>query len=295
MNLSYFKTFVSVVEKKSFSQAAKDLNLTQPAVSFQIQALEKTYQETFINRIGPKIKLTEAGKIFLAHAKKILEAEQRLKDELNKLEGKVTGTLTIGASNIPGEYILPRLLGRFKQLHPQLKVELEVSDTSEIVEKLNQHLLDIGFIGSIPEKSNLKIEKFYTDELVLIFPPTHHFAQAKKIALKDILKEPFIIREEGSGTRKNFEKGLKEKGKSLKDLNIVMELGSTQATISAVQAGLGISVISKLALSNLGKVLKSSRISDLNLKRDLYLAYNEKEALSYSQKEFIRFALKERV
>ncbi|MCK4777841.1 MAG: LysR family transcriptional regulator, partial [Actinomycetia bacterium] len=198
MDLNYFKTFITVVDRKGFSQAAKLLNLTQPAVSFQVQSLEKHYQITLIDRSSYKFKLTEVGQIFYKTSKKLLDTEKKLSDEVDTYKEKVGGELILGASNIPGEYILPGILGGFKKINPEVKVSLEIGDTAEIIDNIVQHHIDLGFIGSVPDKGNLEYKKFKTDELLLVVPKGHAFLK-KPFTLDDLCSEPFIIREEGSG------------------------------------------------------------------------------------------------
>ncbi|MDI6891733.1 MAG: selenium metabolism-associated LysR family transcriptional regulator [Actinomycetota bacterium] len=294
MNLSYFKTFLTVVEKKSFSGAAKALNLSQPAISFQIQTIEKEYGEILLDRSGSKIVPTEAGKIFSYFAKEILRANDMLGESLDEFRGIVRGRLKIGASTIPGEYVLPRLLGKFKQKFPEVQPTLEISDTKEIIEKLGAHEIDIGFVGAHPKKGTLKVERFAADELILILPPDHSLKSRKRLGFQEIIKEPFILREIGSGTRKTLEGALNGQGLSLEDLNVTMELGSTQAILTAVEGGLGISILSRWAAKKALK-LKTVRTVPLetSISRDLYLIYDERRFLSRAQREFIDFVLGE--
>jgi DNA-binding transcriptional LysR family regulator len=291
VNLSYFKTFVYVADLKSFSRAAEVLNLTQPAVSFQIHALEKAYEEVFFDRSSQQIRLTEAGKVFLKHARDILAANDRLVEELGELKDLVRGNLVLGASNIPGEYILPLMLGEFKKLHPQVSVRLDIMDTGEVIAKLLSHELDVGFCGAAQKKVPLVYEHFAIDELVIALPPGHPLTSKRTIKPTDLKKYPMVVREEGSGTRTVFRDALREAGLSESDFTIVLELGSTQAVLSAVMSGVGITPVSVFALRDhvASGSLSFRKVSGLNLKRPLYIAYNEKAAISKAQLAFVEF------
>lgn len=291
MNLSYFKTFVYVAELESFSRAAEALNLTQPAVSFQIHALEKAYEEVFFDRSSQQIRLTEAGKVFLEHAREILRVNERLVEQLGELRDLVRGSLQLGASNIPGEYILPHMLGEFKKAHPQVSVRLDIMDTGEVISKLLSHQLDIGFCGAAKTKVPIVYEDFSTDELVIAMPVDHPLARKRTVKAEDLKKYPMVAREDGSGTRTVFREALREVGMSESDFTIALELGSTQAVLSAVMSGVGISPISIFALRDhvASGTIAFRRVSDLNLRRPLYIAYNEKAAISKAQVAFIQF------
>lgn len=291
MNLSYFATFVQVAKLKSFSRAAEVLRLTQPAVSFQIHALEKAYQEVFFDRSGQSIELTDAGKIFLSYAEEILKLNDKLMDSLSELRDLVRGSIEIGASNIPGEFILPKLMGEFKHQYPDVSLKLSIYDTAEVISKLLTHEINLGFCGAAAKKVPLIYEEFAVDELVIACSAGSHLANKKELSLKDILNNPIVLREEGSGTRKVFLQELERKGRSLEDLNIVLELGSTQAVLSAVSSGIGITPVSYFAVIDHVEAgtIKAFRVKDMNLKRPLYIAYNEKAPFSKAQAAFLEF------
>ena len=291
MNLDYLRTFVVVVERGGFSKASEVLSLTQPAVSFQVQALEKHLGEKLIDRSSVKIKLTPAGKLVYQYALKLLQEKKQLEEALAEMSGAVRGELFLGASTIPGEYILPALLAQFKKEYPQVELHLEIEDSFEVSKKVSQHELDIGFVGSTFPNHPVVSKELFSDELFLILPPDHPLAERKSIKLLDILKEPFILREEGSGTRKTLQEALKKSGYKLEDLNVVMELGSTQSVITGVSAGLGISVVSEWALRPYMKTgeVRATRVKGLPLKRKIYLVYHPKAHFSRVQNAFLAF------
>jgi DNA-binding transcriptional LysR family regulator len=294
MNINYFKTFVTVVEEGSFSEAARLLKLSQPAISFQIQALEKHFAEPLLDRTGARIEPTAAGKVFLRFARKIVSLNQDLEEAIDQLREAVRGQLTLEASTIPGEHVVPKILGKFIERFPQIDLSLEISDTGKVIERIAEHRVDIGFVGAQPPKrfKNLKVERFATDTLVLVLPRDHPLATKSKVSIRDILDQPFILREEGSGTRRTFEQALKQAELSLDDLKIAMALGSNQAILAAVEAGLGVSVLSKWAVEKAEKLetVKTASVSDLDLKRDLYLVYNVGRPLSRAQQAFLELA-----
>ncbi len=293
MNLNYFETFIMVIEKRSFSKTAKAMNVSQPAISFQIRAMEKEYGQILLDRSGNKARPTETGKIFYRFAKDMVRNNNLLKESLNKLKNVVGGKLALGASTTPGEYLVPKMLGQFKKKFPDVEPELFIADTDDIVEKLANHEIDIAFVGRKISEDNLESKKFASDELILITPPQHQLAKKKTITLKETISCPLILREKGSATRKTFEDLLKNQNIPEENLNVTMELGSIQAILAAVEADLGISIISKFAAErdlSLGSI-KTIPFANMRLTRDIYLIYNKNRLMTKAQKEFIDFVL----
>lgn len=293
--MDYFKTFINIVEKESLSEAAKSMGISQPAITMQLKAMEKEYGQVLLDRSPGLLKLTEAGKIFLDRARRIVEEENGLRESLSDLSGFVGGELTLGSSTTPGEYLVPKMLGRFKSLNPNVEPKLLIGDSEEILSKLGDHIIDIAIVGLDVTSDRFSKLAFAKDELTLIYPPESPLSKLKKAKVKDILKYPLIIREEGSATRKKFEEALDKVGLSINDFNVTMELGSLQAIIAAVEAGLGVSVISKWAAEKEIKLglVGGVEISDLDLARNLYLIFDKKRSLTRTQKEFIDFARNE--
>ncbi|MDO8886452.1 selenium metabolism-associated LysR family transcriptional regulator [Candidatus Oleimmundimicrobium sp.] len=293
MNLNYFETFIIVIEKGSFSKTAKAMDVSQPAISFQIQAMEKEYGQTLLDRSGNKTRPTEAGKIFYRFAKEMVRNNELLKESLDEFKNVVRGKLVLGASTTPGEYIVPKILGQFKKKFPDVEPELYIADTDDIVEKLINHEIDIAFVGRKILKDDIEHKKFTSDELILIVHPSHQLAKKNAVTLEEVISYPLILREEGSATRKTFENLLKNQDILEKNLNVTMELGSIQAILSAVEADLGISIISKYAAEKelaLG-LIKTVPFKKIHLTRDIHLIYNKNRSMTKAQKEFIDFAL----
>ncbi len=293
MNLSYFKTFTVVVNTGRFSEAAKVLRLTQPAISFQIQALEKRYGETLLERSGGQLSLTPAGEIFLDYARRIVDLNDELHTRIEKVKEDVSGRLSLEASTIPGEYVLPKLIGRFLSEYPAVDVSLSISDTDEVIDHILERQIDIGFTGARPKSKakKLRFTEFIKDELVVVTPPGDPYASRKQVKIKDIVDRPWVLRESGSGTRKTFAAALKKAGLSEKDLKHRMELASNQAILAAVEAGLGISVISRWAAQGAAKAgaIGLVKISDIDLTRNLFLVYDADKPLSRAEETFIDF------
>lgn len=289
MNISYLKTFVTVAKLKSFSKAAQQLKLTQPAVSFQIHSLEKEIKEILFDRSGQNVTLTEAGEIFLKYAEKIVGFTERMLDEISELRMLIRGKLEIGASNIPGEYILPIFLSEFKQNYPDVEIKLSVHDTHEVISLLLSHEITLGFCGASAKAVPIIFEEFAYDEIVIAMRPSHPAASKKLLSIKDIKEFPIILREEGSGTRKVFLEALSSQGVDEKDLNVILELGSTQAVLSALNIDVAIAPISIFAIKEHLKngSLTFKRLEGINLKRPLFIAYNEKSPFSKAQEVFL--------
>lgn len=278
MNISYLNTFITVVEAGSFSAAARALGISQPAVSFQVQALEKELGAVLLERRGAGLALTAAGETMLIAAGRIVKNYEELVLSVNTARDKVTGHLVLEASTIPGEYIVPGLIGAFKERYPQVDVTLNISDSVEVVRQVFARAADVGFTGALPDKSvkGLETSVLAEDNLMLIVPVSHALAGKKSTPIKAVLDQTFVMREPGSGTRKTFERALKKAGLKAADIKVSMELDSNQAVVSAVEANLGIAVISSwpaLKAAKLGAVAALT-VSDLNMKRDLYAIYD---------------------
>lgn len=294
MKISILKTFLTVVEEKSLTRAAEALYLTQPAVSKHIKMLEKCFNTKLFHRQGQKITLTEGGEILFIQAKEILKEWETTKFKINELSSTVGGVLRIGASTIPGEYLLPYLLGSFKKQYPEVEIKLEVGDTQEVVRKILAEEIHLGVVGAWVERKKLTAKKFAEDELVLILHPEHPLAGESRINPSALVKESLVWREKGSGTRKVVEEKLLKAGIPVETLTPVMELGSTQAIITAVEAGLGISFVSFWAVrrEEAFKRLVVKKLEGVSLKRKLYYLYPKEQYLSRAAVELLSFSEK---
>lgn len=243
------QVFHTVARVMSFTKAAEVLHMTQPAVTFQIKQLEDTFNTRLFDRTHNKITLTEAGRIVYDYADQILESYARMSNDVKDLTGDVTGTLVIGASTTIAEYMLPRLLGVFKKQFPEVSLRLQVGNTDAIVAMVENNQLDLGIVEAPVHNKNLEVITCRLDELVTILPPNHPLVKQESISPEELLKHPFIMREEGSGSRAVIDEYMKMAGINMVDLNVMMELGSPEAIKMAVESDIGISITSRTTLA----------------------------------------------
>lgn len=291
MNLDYLKTYREVIRLGSFSEVAKRLSISQPAVSFQIQALERDLGIRLIDRRQRKITMTEAGKRLLHFAELVEKEREHLTYDLSQLRHEVTGDLAISASTIPGEFLLPPILAEFKRLHPAIAARMMISDSLAVISRIQNNEYEIGFCGALPEGTDLTAFKIAEDEIVLIVFPEHPFAERQKVSFGELQKESLILREETSGTQRSLESLLLKAGFDLGRCTPSLVLGSTQAVISAVEAGIGIAFVSNLAINKslTLRLVKVVGIEGLRLRRNFYCIYRKERIVSRLLKEFIAF------
>ncbi|MDD5009934.1 MAG: selenium metabolism-associated LysR family transcriptional regulator [Syntrophorhabdaceae bacterium] len=280
MDLRHLETFVKIAELKSFTKAAEELFLTQPTVSKQIVDLERYFGVKLIDRTKRTVVLTRAGEILLRYAKDFLGLKKETIDAIAAFKGLQKGDITVGASNIPGVYILPGLLNIFKQLYNGIRFRLIIADTKAILQKMEEGEIDVGFVGAKYETKKIEYKKFLDDIIVMIaplsFPDTIHIKQ-----LKDY---PLIIREQGSGTRNHFESSLKRlKINVFPELQVIAELTDTEAIKEAVKSGMGVSYVSKMAIVHelANNNLKCLNIEGLpNIVRSFYIVTKKGKTIS---------------
>ncbi len=293
MNLKQLQTFLRVVECKSFTWAAEDLHLTQPAVSSQIRSLEKEYGVELLDRSGRSVIPTASGQVLVDYARQILNLCDESRLEIDRLHGLLRGTLIIGASTGPGEHILPQLLGRFKMHYPGIEIVLRISRTEEIIHQVLERVLEIGIVGATAPNDALVFEPFIKDELIVIAGAGHRWASGEAVTLADVLQEPFILQQEGAGIRTMLAAGLTERGLSLDDLNVHMELGLQESVKSAVTENFGLGIISRFAVRQelaFGTLVEIG-VQDLPVFRDeFYLTRNRSRKLSHLTEIFLSFA-----
>ncbi len=292
MKLKSLKMLIKLVEKGSFSSVASDLQVSQPAVSMQIKALEDKFDTELVIREDREIKLTPAGKAIYRRAKNIISEWEQAKLEVEKLKGEPFEQLTIGASTIPASYLVPDLLTFFCDKFPEVEIFIKVGDSQEVIDKLSNREVDVIIVGTKPEDNKLEVISVVEDQLVLVVPPEDELAETSLLSIQDLAQKKMLIREEGSGTRKAMMAGLKEAGACRHDLNIRGQLESNEAVISAVESGLGVSFISKLAARKAveqGRV-KQVAVEDMLITRKFYLAYYEERKEEMPIKEFTRIA-----
>jgi DNA-binding transcriptional LysR family regulator len=248
VDLKNLLTFRTVAEKGSFSLAAEQLEISQPAVSLQIRALERLLGHRLLDRRGRRLTLTEAGGVVYRYAARMLTMEDELTHELEAIGTRVAGRLVIGSSTGLGEDVLPRVCAAFRSAHPDVTVSLVVQDSQSVCRRVLDGELELGVVGVALAQRGLVFEPFLHDELVLITPPDHPLAGRERVRLEELVDVPLLLQQEGSGVRAVLEAALRARGLRTKDMNVAMELGLQQSVKSAVLDGVGVTVISRLAV-----------------------------------------------
>ena len=243
------QVFHTVARLLSFTKAADELHMTQPAVTFQVRQLEEQFNTRLFDRTHNRISLTDAGHRVFESAGKIFQLYAEMDNAVRELTGDISGVLILGASTTIAEYMLPVLLGDFKEKFPDVVIRLKVANTDGIVSQVENNMIDLGVVEAPVSNKNLVVEKCRMDELVLIVPPNHELASRDVISLAEITKYPFICREEGSGTREVMIESMNAAGICNTDLSVSMELGSLEAIKGAVEAGMGVSVLSSATIA----------------------------------------------
>jgi DNA-binding transcriptional LysR family regulator len=268
--------FRAVAKHLNFRKAAEELFLTQPAVSLQIKALEEDLGVPLFDRAGSRIALTEAGQVLLRFAEQSSHTLAEAEQSIAALSGDRAGTLALGASTTIAQYVLPSLLGAFTRAFPRVRPTLISGNTEEIVAAVADQKIMLGMIEGPAQRRDVKTEAFLRDELALIVPAAHEWAGMESISCAQIASTPLLMRERGSGTRRVVELALEQHGIKLHDLQIVMELDSTEAIKSAVEVGLGIGFVSRWAIAKdlrLDHSIRTVEVDGLRIQREFMLTY----------------------
>ncbi len=242
------QVFHTVARLLSFTKAAESLHMTQPAVTFQVRQLEEYFNTRLFDRTHNRISLTEAGKRVYEFSDRIFELYSEMENAVRDMTGEISGVLVIGASTTIAEYMLPALLGDFKNKYPDVNVHLKVSNSDGIVSMVENNDIDLGVVEAPVLNKNLVVEECRKDRLVAIVPPAHTLADSKQVKLRDLMDDAYIAREEGSGTREVIQDYLGDLGMQPGDLHVAMELGSPEAIKGAVEAGMGVSIVSEVTI-----------------------------------------------
>ncbi|MDJ0958579.1 MAG: LysR family transcriptional regulator [Arenicellales bacterium] len=285
------QVFYTVARLLSFTKAADSLHMTQPAVTFQIRQLEEYFNTRLFDRTHNKISLTEAGQEVFAYAERIIGLYNEMDNQVRKLTGDVIGVLVIGASTTIAEYRIPTLLGDFQQKFPDVKLRLKVSNTVGIVHMVENNEVDVGIVEAPVNNKNLVVKVCWCDQLMLICSPDHELANQKTALAEQVQPYPFIAREEGSGTREVISNYFEQRGLDFGDLKTTMEFGSPESVKSAVEAGLGVSIISETTLA---KELKLGTLRAISLDppmiRPFSIVYQRQKFRLRAMEEFLEFA-----
>jgi DNA-binding transcriptional LysR family regulator len=292
MDTRQLAAFCAVVERKSFSQAAERLGVTQPAVSLQVRSLEKRLGRRLLDRSGRRVEPTEAGLALYRGAQRMLALEGQLIEALDAGEGaELRGTLEVGASTGPGSTVVPVLLCEFQRENPGVAVSLSISDTQSVVDRVAERELELGVVGAARRHRGVVFEPFFRDEVVLACPPGHRFA-GRSVSLEELREEPLIVMQEGAGVRQVIEDELRRAGTRLRDLEPRLELGLQESVKSAVAAGHGVTFISRTAIEAdlAAGTLETARVKGLEPSREISLVRSAGRSPTRAAEAFLEFA-----
>ena len=292
MDTRQLAAFCAVVERRSFSRAAERLGVTQPAVSLQIRALEKRLGTQLLDRSGRRVEPTEAGWRLYRGAQRMLALEDRLVSELAATaDGELAGDLILGASTGPAAIVVPVLLGEFQREHPEVRVFLTVSDTHTVIERVADRELELGIVGASRRHRGVRFEPFFSDQVILACPPGHRFA-GRTVTLDEVREDTLILMQEGAGVRQIVEDALRRQGIRLRDLDVRLELGLQESVRRAVEAGFGVTFISRTAVESelADGRLAEARVEGLDATREISLATATGRARTRVADAFAEFA-----
>lgn len=294
MDLWQLHIFCKVVELKSFSRAAQAIHLSQPTVSSHVKDLEQHFGCPLIDRLSRQAAPTKAGELLHTHALRLLALREEMEATMAEYQGHHKGRLPIGGSTIPGGYLLPKIIGGFHQRYPNIRIALEIGDSTEIAQKTLAGAIEMGFVGACLPEPHLQETVLTRDVLKVIVPSHHAWAAQSSITLDTLRQEPMIIREAGSGTLQVVQKALGAKGLVLPDqFNIIAEIGNTAGIIGGIKSDLGVSILSTRAVAEElddGR-LRALDIQDINLERCIYLVVDRRRSLSPLAVTFRDFVL----
>lgn len=284
------QTFLEVARLGSVTRAAQGLKVSQPAVTQQIRRLEEELGVRLLERRQGRLAPTDAGERVRVFARRWVDEYRELRRQLPGREAELRGNLRLGASTIPGEFVVPRVVAGFRELHPQVKATVVVADTAEVIDRLLSGEFHVGFVGAKVEVPDLVVGRLTQDELVLVVYPGHPFARRQSVRFEELSEHPLILREPGSGTMRSLQTALAEQGLELPQDNVVMRLGSSRAITSAVAAGLGIGFVSSLAVAAESPArLVCVPIEGVSIRRNLFFLYRAGRAGDRLQDEFVAF------
>ncbi len=285
------QVFHTVARLLSFTKAAEALHMTQPAVTFQVRQLEDYFNTRLFDRTHNRITLTEVGERVFEYAERIFDLYAQMENSVKEMTGDISGVLLIGASTTIAEYMLPALLGDFKNRYPEVTIRLRVANTDEIVSMVENNIIDLGVVEAPVHNKSLAVELCRMDQLVAIVPPKHPLAQQERVTVEEIAQYPFISREEGSGTRDVILDYFAQANLSIYDLNVAMELGSSEAIKGAVTSGMGLSILSRATIQKelqLG-TLRSIELNPI-LERPFSFVHQKQKFRLRTMEELLNFA-----
>ncbi|WP_319523130.1 selenium metabolism-associated LysR family transcriptional regulator [uncultured Desulfosarcina sp.] len=291
MDLWQLQIFCKVVDLKSFSRAGRAVHLSQPTVSSHIKDLEDHFGCRLIDRLAKEALPTKAGQLLYRYAKKMISLRDETESALAAFKGEIKGCLDIGGSTIPGAFILPAIIGAFTARYPDVNISLSIADTRQIIDGILSGELELGVVGAASSDPGIFQRRLVEDTMCLVVPAGHRWFSKKHLTAKQLFDEPFIIRESGSGTLKSIQNSFAEAGLRFNDLKVVARIGSTEALRQGIKSGMGVSILSAVAVADdvAAGNLQALTIDGLNLKRDFYLTHHRHRSLSPLCQAFIEF------
>lgn len=282
MELKKLEVFCRVVELKSFTRAADAVKLSQPTVSEHIRSLEEELNQKLVDRLGRQVEPTPVGCLLYTYAVKIIRLQNDALEAVEQYSGKLIGRLMIGAGSIPGTYILPGIIGEFRKRYPSVRASLMINSSHLIVQEVLDSRLELGVVGARWSERGLDYREIFSDDLAVVVNARHHLAGKKEVTLAEIAEEPFIQRESDSGTRKVVEQIFADHDLKTSALSEVAEIGSTAAVLQAVKEGLGISIVSAMAVEkDLGNgSVVALPVQGVKMERPFYLIRRKNRELS---------------
>jgi DNA-binding transcriptional LysR family regulator len=291
MDLWQLNIFCKVIELKSFSKAGQAVHLSQPTISNHIKDLEDHFDCRLIDRLAKEAVPTKAGELLYGYAKKFLALRDETETALSEYKGKIRGRLVIGGSTIPGTYLMPQMIAGFKCQYPAVFISLIIGDTAHIIGGIADGSLELGIVGARAETTKIEQKQLILDEMRLIVPAHHRWADQNHVSMKQLVAEPFILREPGSGTLKSLHQSLHDQGHMAEELNVIAELGSNEAICQGIKNGVGVSILSTLAVAEdlqEGKLI-ALKVDGLHLERNFYLTWHRHRNPSPLHQAFVKF------
>lgn len=296
MEIRRLQVFNKVVELQSFTKAAEVCGFSQPTVSEHIRILEETFGGRLLERHGRQVFPTAVGKVLYQYARRLIQLEEDTFQAVEKFKGDMSGTLVIGASNIPGTYLLPRLIGSFKTRNPAVKLIMKISDSNDIFKRLIENHIEIAILGAdFPVDNRLESIEVFTDHMLLAVHPDHRLAGGSSVKLEEFVGEPFIFREKGSGTRNVMTQVFEKNGYDSLALDVVAEFGNMGSIRQGIKAGIGVSILSSLAIAEdirQGSIV-GLPVTDASFQRSFFLTRRRHHILSPIAEEFQKHLLAE--
>jgi len=291
MDLRHLALFCRIVDLKSFSLAAAELHMTQPAASLQIRSLERQLGATLLDRSTRAVTPTDTGRVLYRYARQMLELQEQARERIGNLSDLKEGAVAVGASTGPGEHIMPRLITEFRQSHPDVRVGLRVADTHEVIDEVLVRRLEIGVVGAVSHRDELEVRPLARDEIVFICPPDHPWAGRDDVTFAELLREPLVVQQEGAGVRDVFEEHLRRRGVRPDDLHVAYEMGLMESVKQAVMAGAGVTCVSKFAVAVevANGTLAVVRLADFRVERDFSYVRLRRRLPSHAAAAFLDF------